>query len=44
MTIPPEEDRKCKEHAFFVDLEKSYEEYAHIRDGMTFDLYTKSIR
>lgn len=44
MSIPPEEDRKYKKHAFFVDLEKSYEEYAHIRDGMTFEFYTKSIR
>lgn len=44
MVLPPEEDRKCKEHAILVDLNRSYEEYAHYRDGMTFDVYTRSIR
>ena len=42
--IPPEEKRKCKEHAILVDLNRSYEEYAHYRDGMKFDVHTRSIR
>ena len=44
MTLPPEEDRKCKQHAILVDLEHSYLEYRHYREGMTFDVYTRSIR
>jgi len=44
MTLPPEEDRKCKQHAILVDLTKSYEHYANYRDGMTFEVKTRSIR
>ncbi len=44
MTLPPEEDRKCKVHAILVDTEKNYTEYEGYRDGMTFDVYTRSIR
>lgn len=44
MTLPPPEARKCKQHAILVDLNKSYEEYAHYRDGMQFDIPTRSIR
>lgn len=44
MTPPPEEDRKCKIHAILVDTERNYTEYAHYRDGMKFDVYTRSIR
>ena len=44
MTPPPENERKCKEHAILVDVNHSYEEYAHYRDGMTFDVLTRSIR
>ena len=44
MIIPPEEDRKCKEHSVLVDLNRSYEEYAHYRDGMKFEIHTRSIR
>lgn len=43
-TLPPEEDRVCKQHAILVDLENSYEHYAHYRDRMQFDVYTRSIR
>lgn len=43
-TLPPEEDRVCKRHAILVDLEHSYECYADYRDGMKFDVYTRSIR
>lgn len=44
MRLPPEEDRKCKEHAILVDLTRSYEHYKTYRDGMKFDVYTRSIR
>lgn len=44
MKLPPEEERKTKEHAILVDLHCSYEEYEYFRDGMEFDVYTKSIR
>jgi lipopolysaccharide cholinephosphotransferase len=43
-TLPPEEERVCKQHAILVDLEHSYECYADYRDGMEFDEYTRSIR
>ncbi len=44
MTMPPIEERKCKEHTVLVDLNCSYEEYAHYRDGMKFEVHTRSIR
>ena len=44
MELPPEEDRKCKKHAILVDTERNYTEYAHYRDGMKFDILTRSIR
>ena len=44
MTIPPEEDRTCKVHAILVDTERSYTAYAHYRDDMEFEVYTRSIR
>ena len=44
MTLPPPEDRVCKQHTILVDTEHSYEEYADYREGMTFDVYTRSIR
>lgn len=44
MTLPPPEDRKCKQHSILIDTKHSYEEYADYRDGMTFDVYTRSIR
>lgn len=44
MEIPPEEDRKCKEHSILVDLGRSYEDYESYRDGMKFETLTKSIR
>ncbi len=43
MTIPKEEDRKCKVHAILIDTERNYSEYEHYRDGMTFDVYTRNI-
>lgn len=44
MTIPSEEERKCKVHAILVDTENDYSMYIHYRDGMKFDTYTRSIR
>ena len=44
MTLPEEKDRRVKQHAILVDLNRSWEEYAHYRDGMRFDVYTRSIR
>ncbi len=44
MTIPEEKDRACKVHAILVDPEKNYTEYAHYRDNMKFEVYTRSIR
>lgn len=44
MQLPPPEERVCKQHALLVDTDRSYEEYQGYRDGMTFDIYTRSIR
>lgn len=44
MCLPPPEERVCKQHAILIDLENSYEMYQHVRDGMKFDVYTRSIR
>ena len=44
MTLPSEEERKCKVHAILVDTERNYTEYEHYRDGMKFDIFTRSIR
>ena len=43
-TLPPPEERVCKQHALLVDTQQSYEVYQGYRDGMTFDVYTRSIR
>ncbi len=43
MKLPSEEERKIKEHAILVDMEKDYSEYENYRDGMTFDVYTRNI-
>ena len=42
--LPPEDQRTVKQHAILIDLERSYEEYAHYRDGMRFEVHTRSIR
>lgn len=44
MELPPESERAVKQHAILVDLHNSYEVYEHYRDGMHFDVLTKSIR
>jgi lipopolysaccharide cholinephosphotransferase len=44
MILPPPEGRVCKQHSILIDTERSYEEYADYRNGMTFEVYTRSIR
>lgn len=44
MQLPPPEERVCKQHSILIDTEHSYEEYADYRNGMTFEVYTRSIR
>lgn len=44
MTLPPVEERSIKSHAILVDVHNSYEKYENYRDGMKFDVYTRSIR
>ena len=44
MQLPPPEQRAIKQHAILIDLHRSYEHYAHYRDGMEFEVYTRSIR
>lgn len=44
MRLPALEERACKQHAILIDLEHSYEMYEHYRDGMKFDVHTRSIR
>lgn len=43
-TLPSPEDRKCKEHVAFLDLERSYEAHLSELCNMQFDVLTKSIR
>lgn len=44
MQLPPPEEREIKQHAILVDLHHSYELYQNYRDGMNFDVHTRSIR
>ena len=44
MVIPGPEKRIRKVHTVLIDLDRSYEEYEHYRDGMKFDVCTRSIR
>lgn len=44
MRLPPPQERLCKQHAILIDLNHSYEMYADYRNGMTFDVHTRSIR
>ena len=44
MCLPPPEQRVCKQHAILVDLNRSYETYSDYRDGMEFEVHTRSIR
>lgn len=44
MRLPSEEERKCKKHSILVDLTRSWQVYEHYRDGMEFEVHTRSIR
>lgn len=44
MTLPPMEARVCKQHAIMIDLNRSYETYSDYRNGMQFEVHTRSIR
>ena len=44
LQIPPLEKRIRKGHAILEDLNNSYEKYENYRDGMKFEVYTRSIR
>ena len=44
MVLPPEQERKIKQHAFLVDLNTSWEHYKGYRDDMVFETFTRSIR
>ncbi len=44
MQLPPPEQRVCKQHAILVDTKQSYEAYEDYREGMTFEVFTESIR
>ena len=44
MVLPPEDERRIKEHVFVLDLDRSYQEYVNARDGVVFRELTRSIR
>ena len=44
MRLPDEDERAVKHHAILVDFDRSWEAYEHYRDGLKFDVYTRSIR
>lgn len=44
MTLPPEEDRRCKVHGVIVDTERSYEGYLQQQREMKVTEYARSIR
>ncbi len=44
MTLPSEEERKCKIHAIKVDTNNSYEQYYQWHKKQNFDILSRSIR
>ena len=44
MQLPPEEQRKVKDHYVLVDLTRDYKTYEHERKGMKWDVDCRSIR
>ena len=44
MTLPPEEDRRCKVHGVIVDPDRSYEEYLQQQKDMKVTQFARSIR
>lgn len=43
-TLPSPEERRCKQHAAILDLERPYTEYLEQQRDMKFDVLTRSIR
>ena len=41
---PSKEEQEIKKHTILVDIDRNYTEYENYRDGMTFDVHTRSIR
>ena len=44
MTLPPEEERRCKVHGVIVDTNRSYEEYLQQQKDMKVTEFARSIR
>ena len=44
MTLPPEEERRCKVHGVIVDPDGSYEQYLQAQKQMKITEYARSIR
>ena len=44
MTLPPPEERRIKQHAVLIDLERSYEAYREYQKELEFEVLTRSIR
>lgn len=44
MTLPSEEERRCKQHNLLVDTEKSYTEYLEYQKKQKIDVFSRSIR
>ena len=42
--LPSPEARRCKQHAAFIDLERSYTDYLAAQRAMRIDVCTRSIR
>ena len=44
LTLPSEENRKCKQHNFLVDVHHSYMEYLGYQENQKIEVYYESIR
>lgn len=44
LKLPPEKERKCKEHAILIDLDESYEKYFDLQNSQVVTEFTRSIR
>ena len=44
MQLPPPEERRIKQHAVLIDLDRPYEEYLEYQKELKFEVLTRSIR
>ena len=44
LRLPPQEERVCKQHCILLDLSRSWEHYEGYREGMQFEVQSRSIR